>query len=61
MIDFMTHQYDLTRHQAFGLASVLVDLRITQIVNKVRGVHAVLSHEAIVEAGLREIEGFNLR
>lgn len=55
MVDFMGERYGLTRHHALGLASVLVDLRITQIVNEVSGVHAVLSHEAIREAGLQEI------
>jgi acetamidase/formamidase len=54
MVAFMIQQYELTRHQALGLASVLVDLRITQMVNQVRGVHGVLSHEAIAEAGLKE-------
>jgi acetamidase/formamidase len=33
--------------EAMALASVAVDLRITQIVNGVQGVHAVLSHGAI--------------
>jgi acetamidase/formamidase len=47
MVDLMIELYDLTRHQAFGLASLVVDLRITQIVNEVRGVHAVLPHGAI--------------
>ncbi|MFN8487476.1 MAG: acetamidase/formamidase family protein [Caldilineaceae bacterium] len=52
MVAFMMQQYNLERHQAFGLASVVVDLRITQIVNGVRGVHAVLPHGAIATAGL---------
>jgi acetamidase/formamidase len=47
MIDLMVELYDLDRRQAFGLASLVVDLRITQIVNEVRGVHAVLPHGAI--------------
>jgi len=54
MVALMEQQYGLTRHQALGLASVLVDLRITQIVNGVRGVHAVLPHSASAEAGLLE-------
>lgn len=60
MVAFLTQQYELTRHQAFGLASVLVDLRITQMVNQVRGVHAVLLHEAIVEAGLKEKNQYSI-
>ena len=31
------------------MASLVVDLRVTQIVNGVRGVHAVLPHDAIGE------------
>lgn len=47
MVEFMTERYKLTRHQALGLASVVVDLRITQMVNGVHGVHAVLPHGAL--------------
>ncbi|MEM7130973.1 MAG: acetamidase/formamidase family protein [Chloroflexota bacterium] len=54
MVELMVEKFTLNRHQAFGLASVVVDMRITQIVNKVRGVHAVLSHEAIRELGLEK-------
>ena len=32
---------------ALALASLVVDLRITQVVNGVRGVHALLPHGAI--------------
>jgi acetamidase/formamidase len=34
------------------MASVIVELRITQIVNQIRGVHAVLPHKAIADTGL---------
>ncbi len=48
MLDLMIEQHpDLTRGQALGLASLIVDLRITQIVNGARGVHAVLPHGAL--------------
>lgn len=47
MLDLMTEQMDMTRKDAFGLASVAVDLRITQIVNAVQGVHAFLPFDAI--------------
>jgi acetamidase/formamidase len=47
MIDLMGDQYDLPRSQALALASLVVDLRVTQIVNGVRGVHAVLPDGAI--------------
>jgi acetamidase/formamidase len=46
MLDLMVEQHKLTRADALALASVVVDLRITQIANKVFGVHAVLPHEA---------------
>ena len=47
ILDLMTEQYVIDRHEAFALASLVVDLRITQIVNGVRGVHAVLPHNAV--------------
>jgi acetamidase/formamidase len=51
MLDLMIEQEPaLTRSQALALASVIVDLRITQIVNGVRGVHAVLPHGALRKA-----------
>ena len=52
MVDLLTERFRQARHQALGLASVVVDLRITQMVNQVKGVHAVLPHEAIAELGL---------
>jgi acetamidase/formamidase len=42
MLELMAREYDLPRREALALASVHVDLRITQMVNDVRGVHAVL-------------------
>jgi acetamidase/formamidase len=47
MLDLMEEQYHVTRPDALALASLAVDLRITQIVNGVRGVHALLPHGAI--------------
>jgi acetamidase/formamidase len=46
MLDLMVEKRNVTRADALALASVLVDLRITQIANKVFGVHAVLPHDA---------------
>lgn len=46
MLDLMVEQRGITRADAFALASVVVDLRITQIANTVFGVHAVLPHDA---------------
>lgn len=47
MLDWMKEIYGFERTEALALASLVVDLRITQIVNGVRGVHAVLPHDAI--------------
>jgi acetamidase/formamidase len=47
ILDLMTEEYAIDRYDAFALASLVVDLRITQIVNGVRGVHAVLPHNAV--------------
>jgi len=47
MLDLMGEQYQLSRPRALALASLLVDLRVTQIVNSVLGVHAVLPHGVI--------------
>ena len=47
MLDLMAHEHGLDRRDALALASVVVDLRVTQVVNGVKGVHAVLRHDAI--------------
>lgn len=47
MVQLLGELHGLDRHQALGLASVVADLRITQLVNGVRGVHALLPHGAI--------------
>jgi acetamidase/formamidase len=47
MLDLMTQEHGFHRQEALALASLAVDLRITQIVNGTRGVHAVLPHGAI--------------
>jgi len=51
MIDHMSSEYSIDRKQALALLSVVVDLRVTQICNGVRGVHAVLPHGAIEMPG----------
>lgn len=51
MLDLMGERYGLSRLDAVALASVVVDLRVTQVVNGgVVGAHAVLSHGAISHA-----------
>jgi acetamidase/formamidase len=47
MLDLMGRELDLDRSDALALASVLVDLRITQVVNDVQGVHAVLRDDEL--------------
>ena len=47
MLELMTSTFDVARREALALATVVVDLRVTQVVNGVKGVHAVLAHDAI--------------
>jgi acetamidase/formamidase len=42
MLDLMEAELGVSRPEACALASVTVDLRVTQIVNEVKGVHAIL-------------------
>jgi acetamidase/formamidase len=46
MLDLIQSERGVSRQEALALASVAVDLRITQIVNQAQGVHAVLRHDA---------------
>ena len=48
MLDLMEREHGLSRPDALGLASVVVDLRVTQVVNEVLGVHAVLRDDAFL-------------
>ncbi|GFN34067.1 acetamidase/formamidase family protein [Paenibacillus xylaniclasticus] len=47
MLNLMGRLYGLNRVEAIALGSAVVDLRITQVVNGVKGVHAVLPHHAL--------------
>jgi len=47
MLELIQDLYHVDKVEANALASIFVDLRITQIVNFVKGVHAVLPHGAI--------------
>lgn len=53
MLKLMAELYDFNTQRALALASLVVDLRVTQIVNGVCGVHAILPHGALgkVDAG----------
>jgi acetamidase/formamidase len=47
MLGLMGREFGFERRDALALASAVVDLRVTQLVNGVRGVHAVLRHDAL--------------
>ncbi len=52
MLDWMVIRLGVDRVDALALASVAVDLRLTQVVNGVRGVHAVWPEDAITIEGV---------
>jgi acetamidase/formamidase len=47
MLKLMGELYGLSSKDALSMASLVVHLRVTQIVNGVRGVHAILPHGAL--------------
>jgi acetamidase/formamidase len=47
MLELMAREHGLERRDALALASLVVDLRVTQVVNGVVGVHAVLPDGAL--------------
>jgi acetamidase/formamidase len=47
MLELMGREHGLERREALALASVVVDLRVTQLVNGACGIHARLAHEAL--------------
>lgn len=53
MLGLMGREHALERREALALASVVVDLRVTQLVNGVRGVHARLAHDALRSTTIR--------
>jgi acetamidase/formamidase len=44
----MAREHGLARDDALAFASVVADLRVTQVVNGVLGVHAVLRDDAFL-------------
>jgi acetamidase/formamidase len=50
MVELMCEQFDMSSAEAIAMASLVVDLRITQIVNGTKGVHAFLPDGAIQKA-----------
>ncbi len=47
MLGLMAREHGLERREALALASVVVDLRVTQLVNGSQGIHARLAHDAL--------------
>ncbi|ACX66013.1 Acetamidase/Formamidase [Paenibacillus sp. Y412MC10] len=47
MLDLMTELYSISRTEAYAYATLTVDLRVTQIVNILKGVHAFLPFGAL--------------
>jgi acetamidase/formamidase len=47
IIAVLEREHGVTRREALALASIVVDLRVTQVVNDVLGVHAVLRDDAL--------------
>jgi acetamidase/formamidase len=47
MLDLMERELGIARSRALALASVCVDLHVTQVVNEAKGVHAVLRDGSI--------------
>jgi len=47
MLDLMERELDVDRKEALALASVVVDLRVTQVVNRVAGIHARLAFDVL--------------
>ena len=47
MLEVLMERHDLARREALALASTVVELRVTQVVNGVRGVHALLPEGAV--------------
>lgn len=47
MLALMQREYGIGETRALALASICVDLRVTQVVNEAKGVHAVLRDDAL--------------
>ena len=48
MLELMRREHGFERRDALALASVIVDVRVTQLVNGVKGAHAVLRDDSLV-------------
>jgi acetamidase/formamidase len=43
MIDFLVSEKGMSRDEAYILCSLAVDLRVTQVVDDTKGIHAMLA------------------
>lgn len=48
IVNLISKKFNLSRVEAIALGSTVADLRVTQVVNGVKGVHAVLPHDAFI-------------
>lgn len=47
MLELIAREHGIERKEGLALASVAVDMRVTQVVNAIKGVHAVLRDDAV--------------
>ena len=47
MLALLEREHGFARREALALASIVVDLRVTQLVNGSRGIHARIAHDAL--------------
>jgi acetamidase/formamidase len=47
MLALLAREHGLDRREGLALASIVVDLRVTQLVNGSRGIHARIAHDAL--------------
>ena len=47
MLDWLGNHFRMDRKEALSWAGPVVNLRVTRLVNQVRGVHALLPYEAL--------------
>ena len=50
MIEWIVALAGIAKDEAYALSSVAVDLRVTQTVNNVKGVHAMLERSIVSKA-----------
>ena len=49
MVKLIQRMYKYSRKEALNLCGAVVDMQVTQIVNGIRGAHAILPHNSIVD------------